>query len=176
MKVLLTDDSTAIRMIVRGLLAEVGIDDIDESGDGQQTLALLDHSSYDMIFLDIHMPKMDGLHCLEQIKAREDTRNLPIVIISSDTDYRQLQRAKQLGAFGYIKKPFKAKALRNAIKAAFASRQQALQRQAQADVGESSTPATLPAAKTKASPQSTTMTQRKRSGLVGWLRQIFTGS
>ena len=120
MKVLLADDSMTIRMILKNLLNELGISDITEGKNGQEAIDLLGQSQFDLVLTDIHMPKVDGLAVLENIKMDPESthKNVPVVIISSDTDYRQIERARDLGAFGYIKKPFKRESLQAAIKAA----------------------------------------------------------
>ena len=120
MKVLLADDSMTIRMILKNLLNELGIMDITEGSNGQEALELLTQSQFELILTDIHMPKIDGLMVLEEVKTNPESTHkyVPVVIISSDTDYRQIERARKLGAFGYIKKPFKRESLQAAIKAA----------------------------------------------------------
>lgn len=120
MKVLLADDSMTIRMILKNLLGELGITDITEGCNGQEALEFLNESQFDLVLTDIHMPKIDGLTLLEEVRKNPASTHthVPVVIISSDTDYRQIDRAKDLGAFGYIKKPFKRESLQAAIAAA----------------------------------------------------------
>jgi two-component system chemotaxis response regulator CheY len=124
MKVLLTDDSRTIRMILRGLLRELQITDVLEAQNGQECIETLQNNEIDVVFLDIHMPKMSGLDALSFIKETPGLSDLPVVIISSDTDYRQVEKARDLGAFGYIKKPFRLEGLRSAIMAAIKAREQ----------------------------------------------------
>ncbi len=120
MRVLLSDDSKTIRLILRNLLWELGINEVEEAANGREALELLAKYQFDLILLDIHMPEIEGLDVLEAVKTGEDTRHVdvPVVIISSDTDYRQIERARDLGAYGYIKKPFKKEGLEAAIAAA----------------------------------------------------------
>ena len=120
MKVLLTDDSMTIRIIIRDLLKELGYSDITECRNGEEALQVLQKEHFDLILLDIHMPKMDGLTVLENVRSEPCMGNesIPVVFITSDTDYRQIERAKSLNAFGYIKKPFRKEGLERAIKAA----------------------------------------------------------
>ncbi len=120
MRVLLSDDSKTIRLILRNLLWELGLQDVDEASNGREALAALNEKQYDLILLDIHMPEVDGLGVLEALKSAPDSAyaDVPVVIISSDTDYRQIEKARDLGAYGYIKKPFKKEGLEAAINAA----------------------------------------------------------
>ena len=193
MKVLLADDSMTIRMILKNLLNELGITDITEARNGQEALDILSQSQVDLILTDIHMPIMDGLTFLENIKTRPESKHryVPVVVISSDTDYRQIERAKNFGAFGYIKKPFKRESLEAAIKAARdaeARRQQeeALQEVAavSGDVSEAA-PTTPTDAATSPKPepvgarshpvaiQEPSVSKPKKGGLLGWMRRVF---
>ena len=117
MRVLITDDSATIRMILKGLLKQLQITDIKEATDGRSALDILEREKFDLLLLDIHMPVLSGLACLEQVKSREATAALPVIIISSDTTPAQIEAAEKLGAHAYIKKPFRIEGLREAIAA-----------------------------------------------------------
>ena len=69
MRVLLTDDSMTIRMILKNLLKDLGLTDITEGKNGQDALDLMSNEQFDLILIDIHMPKVDGLTVLEKIKT-----------------------------------------------------------------------------------------------------------
>lgn len=118
MKALITDDSATIRMILKGLLKQLQIAEIVEAADGRQALTVLSKERVDLVLLDIHMPVMDGLGCLELIRATPDLRELPVIIVSSDTTPAQIERAKTLGAHAYIKKPFRLEGMREALQVA----------------------------------------------------------
>lgn len=117
MKVLLTDDSATIRMILKGLLKQLQITEIMEAQDGQEALTLLKSNTVDLVLLDIHMPNLDGLQCLEQIRKLPTGNSVPVIMITSDTDAKQIERANELGANAYIKKPFRIEGLREALTA-----------------------------------------------------------
>lgn len=117
MKVLIVDDSATIRMMLKGILKQINVTDVIEASDGAQALDVLVKETVNLLLLDIHMPKMDGLECLERVKGNERTANLPVIIISSDTVQSQLDRARDLGAHAYIKKPFRVEGLREALAA-----------------------------------------------------------
>src|SRR5947209_1518304 len=105
MKVLITDDSATIRMILKGLLKQLQITDFVEASDGRAALEYLTNNAADLLLLDIHMPNMDGLSCLKALKQNERTKAVPVIIISSDTTPAQIEAAQQLGANAYIRKP-----------------------------------------------------------------------
>jgi CheY-like chemotaxis protein len=119
MKVLITDDSSTIRMMLKGLLKQLQITDVVEAPDGKDALAKVAQTNPDLMLLDIHMPNMDGLSCLAELKQRPEAAHIPVIIISSDTVPDQLEKARTLGAHAFIKKPFRLEGLREAIAAAF---------------------------------------------------------
>ncbi len=180
MKVLLTDDSMTIRLILRNLLKELGITDITEGKNGQEALDLLMANRFDMVLIDIHMPKVDGLTVLERIKTDPASINkdVPVVIISSDTDYRQIERARGLSAFGYIKKPFKKKGLQAALKAAEEAEKRRQRAEAEAEAEAIAIAREAPSQEA-AQPVSgekqpaAAGTTKKRGGLYGWMRKVF---
>lgn len=115
MRVLLTDDSKTIRMVLRDVLTQLGHTDVHEAENGAKALELVAQGGFEVILLDLHMPVLDGLGTLKQLKAEPKTAHIPVVIISSDTDMRVIDQARQLGAIGYIKKPFKPEAMQKAL-------------------------------------------------------------
>jgi CheY-like chemotaxis protein len=117
MRVLITDDSATIRMILKGLLKQLQITDIVEAIDGGDALKIVADQKFDLLLLDIHMPNVDGLTCLETLKGAPATESLPVIMISSDTTASQIERAQTLGAHAYIKKPFRIEGLKEAIAA-----------------------------------------------------------
>ena len=107
MKVLLTDDSMTIRIIIRDLLKELGYEDVVECRNGIEAMEALQKNHFDLTVLE----NIKNEPCM-------DNESVPVVFITSDTDYRQIERAKALNAFGYIKKPFRKEGLERAIVAA----------------------------------------------------------
>lgn len=115
MKVLIVDDSTMIRLILKGILKQLGIEDVIEATDGLQALDHLAKVRVDMILLDIHMPKMDGVGLLTRLQDTPVADRPPVIIISSDSNTDQMERVQELGARAFIRKPFKAEGLREAM-------------------------------------------------------------
>jgi two-component system chemotaxis response regulator CheY len=122
MKVLLTDDSVTIRMVLKSLLKQLQITDVIEAGSGSEALAKLDKEAVDVVLLDIHMPQMDGLAFLAELRNRPALASLPVVIISSDTGAEQMARATELGVVSSVRKPFRLEGLREALNAAVPAR------------------------------------------------------
>ena len=111
MDVLIVDDSAAIRKILQRVLrqAEVPIDEVFEAGDGVEALATLKaKSTVGLILSDINMPNMDGIQFLTQVRAIPEWASVPIVMITTEDSQNKVMEAVQLGASGYVRKPFTA--------------------------------------------------------------------
>ena len=111
MDVLIVDDSAAIRKILQRVLrqAEVPIDEVFEAGDGVEALATLKaKSTVGLILSDINMPNMDGIQFLTQVRAIPEWASVPIVMITTEGSQNKVMEAVQLGASGYVRKPFTA--------------------------------------------------------------------
>lgn len=106
--VLLIDDSSTMRKIVGRSLRQAGIefDNIFEAGDGIEALALLEKEHVDIILSDINMPNMDGIAFLREKANRPAIKDIPVLMISTETGEDIIGEAKSLGALGAIKKPF----------------------------------------------------------------------
>jgi len=106
MRLLIVDDSKTIRMLLRSLLAKIGYTDVDECDSAEAALSKLAAGPFDGMLLDVHLPGKDGLTVLKQLREDAKTAQLPVVMISSDNDIRNVELAKNLGANGFIRKPF----------------------------------------------------------------------
>ena len=108
--VLVVDDSAAIRKILQRVLRQTGmaIRTIHEAGDGQEALEILKIQRPDLVLTDINMPKMDGLQFLAAMKASEEWRGIPVVMITTEGGETKVAEAVKLGAVGYVRKPFTA--------------------------------------------------------------------
>jgi two-component system chemotaxis response regulator CheY len=107
MKIMLVDDSTTIRRILKGLLAPLGVTNIVEAANGALALKLLpDNPDVDYILLDWNMPEMDGMTFLKQVRANEMYKAIKIVMCTSEADKAKVIDAIKAGANNYIVKPF----------------------------------------------------------------------
>jgi len=108
--VLVVDDSAAIRKILQRVLRQTGmaIRTIHEAGDGQEALEILKIQRPDLVLTDINMPKMDGVQFLAAMKASEEWRGIPVVMITTEGGETKVAEAVKLGAVGYVRKPFTA--------------------------------------------------------------------
>jgi two-component system, chemotaxis family, chemotaxis protein CheY len=108
--VLVVDDSAAIRKILQRVLRQTGmaIKTIHEAGDGQEALEILKVHKPALVLTDINMPKMDGLQFLAAVKAVDEWRDIPVVMITTEGGEAKVGEAVKLGAAGYVRKPFTA--------------------------------------------------------------------
>ncbi|MGD9943434.1 MAG: chemotaxis response regulator CheY [Burkholderiaceae bacterium] len=106
MKFLIVDDFSTMRRIVRNLLKEIGFPNADEAEDGQAALGKLKAGSFDFVVSDINMPHMNGFDLLSSIRGDAALTHLPVLMVTAEARKEDIVRAAQLGASGYIVKPF----------------------------------------------------------------------
>ena len=106
--VLLVDDSSTMRKIIGRSLRQAGIDfdNIFEACDGVEALEVLEKEEVDIVLSDINMPNMDGISFLREKSTRDAIKDIPVLMISTETGDDIIGEAKSLGAVGAIKKPF----------------------------------------------------------------------
>ncbi|HEY4045348.1 MAG TPA: response regulator [Acidobacteriaceae bacterium] len=108
LNVLVVDDSTVIRKMLKRVLTESNLpfDKIYEAGDGRQALGALDADTVHLVLCDVNMPVMDGLEFLETVRSNPAWQSLPVLMVTTEGGEASVRRAAQLGAKGYIRKPF----------------------------------------------------------------------
>ncbi len=108
--VMIVDDSAAIRKILHRVLvqADVPLGAVHEAGDGKEALEKLKSASVGLILSDINMPNMDGLELLSALKGQEQTRDVPVIMVTTEGSSSRVMEAVNLGAAGYVRKPFTA--------------------------------------------------------------------
>lgn len=105
-KFLIVDDFPTMRRIVRNLLKEIGHQNADEAEDGVAALAKLRSAHFDFVVSDLNMPNMNGFELLRQIRADEKLKSLPVLLVTAEAKKEDIVTAAQIGASGYIVKPF----------------------------------------------------------------------
>ena len=106
MKFLIVDDFSTMRRIVRGLLKEIGYNNAEEAEDGAVALSMLQRSKFDFVVSDINMPVMNGFELLNAIKADDNLKHLPVLMVTAEARKEDIVRAAKDGAAGYVVKPF----------------------------------------------------------------------
>ena len=116
MKFLVVDDFATMRRIVRGLLKELGFNNVDEAEDGVVALAKLKSESFDFVVSDWNMPNMTGIELLRAIRADDTLGNTPFILTEASFECEDINLAHQAGADAFILKPFDMSVLKAKLK------------------------------------------------------------
>lgn len=111
LRFLVVDDFSTMRRIVRNLLKEIGFNNVEEAEDGAVALQRLQSGGIDFVISDWNMPNMDGLTLLQQIRASDALKTLPVLMVTAEAKKENIIAAAQAGANGYVVKPFTAATL-----------------------------------------------------------------
>jgi two-component system chemotaxis response regulator CheY len=115
MKVLVVDDFSTMRRIVKNLLRDLGFTNIQEADDGSTALPMLKEGSFDFVVTDWNMPGMQGIDLLKAIRADANLSHIPVLLITAEAKKEQIVMAAQAGVNGYIVKPFTAATLKGKL-------------------------------------------------------------
>lgn len=116
LRFLVVDDFSTMRRIVRNLLKECGFPEGDEAEDGEAALNKLRITKFDFVVTDINMPVMNGFQLLTNIRADDQLKHLPVLMVTAEARKEDIVAAAQGGASGYIVKPFTKATLEDKIK------------------------------------------------------------
>ena len=105
-KILIADDEVVIRRLVRMSLGKDYI--ILEASDGEEAVNIARAERPDLVLMDIMMPRLDGIGACNVIKSDSSTRGIPVIMVTARGDRLDQQYARDMGADGYITKPFSA--------------------------------------------------------------------
>jgi two-component system chemotaxis response regulator CheY len=111
MKVLVVDDFSTMRRIIKNLLRDLGFTNISEADDGNTALPMLKTGDFDFVVTDWNMPVMQGIDLLKAIRADESLSHIPVLMVTAEAKKDQIVMAAQAGVNGYIVKPFTAATL-----------------------------------------------------------------
>ncbi len=103
--ILLVDDSLSMRRIIRNFLANKGFTHVLEARDGVEALRVMDSTRVDLIVSDLHMPGMDGMKFLEQIKSNAETCHLGFIMLTVEATQKTMNKALSMDVDSYIVKP-----------------------------------------------------------------------
>ncbi len=111
MKILVVDDFSTMRRIVKNLLMQIGFGHIDEAEDGKVALGKLKTNKYDFVISDWNMPNMMGIDLLRSVRSDPDLKHLPFMMITAESQKDNVLQAVQAGVSNYVVKPFTADTL-----------------------------------------------------------------
>lgn len=115
--ILIVDDSSSIRRLLKKVLELSGIElgEVLEASNGLEALDVLKREWVDFILCDIHMPKMDGIQFLRELKRDEVLSRIPVIMVSTEGREEIVKEVKALGIRAYVKKPFSPEEIREVI-------------------------------------------------------------
>jgi len=115
MKILVVDDFSTMRRIIKNLLKDLGFANIQEADDGSTALPMLQQSDFDFVVTDWNMPGMQGIDLLRAIRADANLKHIPVLMVTAEAKKEQIVAAAQAGVNGYVIKPFTAATLKEKL-------------------------------------------------------------
>ncbi len=115
MKILIVDDFSTMRRIIKNLLRDLGFNNTQEADDGTTALPMLQAGNFDFLITDWNMPGMQGIDLLKTLRADPKFADLPILMVTAEAKREQIVEAAQAGVNGYVVKPFTAATLKEKI-------------------------------------------------------------
>ncbi|MBV1870559.1 MAG: chemotaxis response regulator CheY [Gammaproteobacteria bacterium] len=119
MKILIVDDFSTMRRIIKNLLRDLGFTNTTEADDGQTALPVLKSGSFDFLITDWNMPGMTGIELLKAVREDPSLNSLPVLMVTAEAKKDQIIEAAQAGVNGYVVKPFTATVLKEKIEKIF---------------------------------------------------------
>jgi len=119
MKILVVDDFSTMRRIVKNLLKDLGFTNTVEADDGKTALPILQAGGIDFLVTDWNMPGMTGIDLLKAVREDPNLVNLPVLMVTAEAKRDQIVMAAQAGVNGYVIKPFTAATLKEKIEKIF---------------------------------------------------------
>jgi two-component system chemotaxis response regulator CheY len=120
MRFLIVDDSSTMRRIIINTLTKLGYDSFLEAGNGREGLDRLAAGPVDLVITDWNMPEMNGIDFVRNLRATEQGKNVPILMVTTNAANDDVSEALRAGVNNYVVKPFTAETLKEKIVAAFA--------------------------------------------------------
>lgn len=114
--ILVVEDSSTTRSMIRAALEEIEDFSSVEAGTGFEALKTLPTQNFDLIITDINMPDINGLELISFVKDHPSYKDIPLLIVSTERSEEDMKRGMELGASGYITKPFRPEDLREIVK------------------------------------------------------------
>lgn len=115
MKILVVDDFSTMRRIIKNILREIGYNNVDEADDGSTALEKLKSAKFDFVVTDWNMPNMPGIELLKAIRSDDVLKDTPVLMVTAEAAKENVVTAVAAGVNNYIVKPFTAAALKERI-------------------------------------------------------------
>jgi len=114
-KILVVDDFSTMRRFIRNILDQLGYREVEEADDGDSALEKLRGTRFDLVIADWNMPRMNGLDLVKAIRADEELKTIPVLMVTAEASKENIIEAVKSGASGYVVKPFSSDVLKEKI-------------------------------------------------------------
>ena len=118
-KILVVDDFATMRRILKNILKQLGFKNLVEADDGTTAWEILEGQSIDLIISDWNMPKMTGLELLKTVRASDDYKDIPFLMVTAEAQKQNVLDAVQAGVSNYVVKPFTAEQISDKLEKIF---------------------------------------------------------
>jgi two-component system chemotaxis response regulator CheY len=112
MKILVIDDFSTMRRIVKNILKQLGFENIEEAEDGVQAYSKLQNGGFGFVVSDWNMPNMDGIELLRKVRSDPALKDIPFLMVTAEAEKEKVIEAIKSGVNNYIVKPFTAEVLK----------------------------------------------------------------
>jgi two-component system chemotaxis response regulator CheY len=119
MAILIVDDYKTMLRIIRNLLKQLGLENVDEAIDGSTALQSLRDKDYGLVISDWNMEPMTGLQLLREVRADGKLKHIPFIMVTAESKTENVIAAKEAGVTNYIVKPFNAETLKQKLVTVF---------------------------------------------------------
>jgi len=121
MKVLIVDDFATMRRILKNIMKQIGFSDITEADNGKNALKALKSDKIDLVLCDWNMPEMAGIDVLNSVRADDDLKHTPFIMVTAEAQKENILEAVKAGVSSYIVKPFTAETVEEKLQKVFAA-------------------------------------------------------
>lgn len=115
MKILVVDDFSTMRRIIKNILKQLGYEKIEEAEDGEQAFTKLKNGDFDFLITDWNMPNVTGLELLKRVRADAKLKAIPVLLVTAEAEKEQVIEAVKAGVNNYVIKPFTADVLKDKL-------------------------------------------------------------
>ena len=120
MRILIVDDMSTMRRILRGTLNDLGYKDVTEAEGGREAIPILEGGSFDLLITDWNMPDMAGIDLVKHVRSNDKFNGMPILMVTAEAKREQVVEAVGAGVNGYVVKPFTPAGLKEKLDKALA--------------------------------------------------------
>ena len=118
MRILIVDDSSTMRRIIINTLNKIGYSDYVEASNGREAVDKLADGSIGLVITDWNMPEMSGLDLVKAVRANDQTRHIPLLMVTTNAAQEHIDQAIEAGVTNYLSKPFTPDTIRDKIQLA----------------------------------------------------------